>query len=173
MEGEFTQVQERRIDTYFWWSVVIKGVISAAEIAAGIVVFFIPVTTLTAPLIQFAGSEVFEEPGNLIAQQLLHISQQLAVTSGTFIALYLLSRGAVKLALIIALLKHKLWAYPSSLVVIGLFVAYQLYEIVVSHSAAIVALTLFDFIVMYFIWREYQVLLVHHGGVHKEPPQGN
>ncbi len=158
---DFTQKEERQIGTYFWWSVVLKGVISAGEIAAGLLIFFVPLTTLTAPFIKIAGAELFEEPGNLVAGYLVHAGNSLALAGSTFVAVYLLTRGLIKLLLIIALLKHQLWAYPSSLVVLGLFVAYQCYQFAVSPSIFLVVLTVFDLIVMYFIWREWQVLDAH------------
>jgi uncharacterized membrane protein len=69
-----------------------------------------------------------------------------------------LSRGLVKFALVVALLKNQLWAYPSSLVVLGLFVVYQMYQIATAFSALLVFLTIFDLIVIWFIWKEYQVV---------------
>ena len=38
---------------------------------------------------------------------------------------------------------------------------YQIYEIYHTHSVFLIALTLFDFVVMWFIWREYEVLKSH------------
>lgn len=158
MTHEFTQQEEKRISLYFHISILIKGAISLAEIAAGIVVLFVPVTFFTNLVIGLAQSELAQEPGDFIATHLTHVAQDFALTSSAFIAIYLLSRGLVKVVLIAALLKNKLWAYPASLVVLGLFVLYQIYQITTGFSWLLVALTIFDFIVMYFIWREYQIL---------------
>lgn len=154
-------VQERRLRLYFDISIIGKGIVSAAEIVAGVVAFFIPVSTIADLVGGWARGELGEDPGDFIATQLDHLAHQLAFTSSTFIALYLLSRGLVKFVLIIAMLRNQLWAYPWSLAVIGAFVLYQIYQIVTAYSVAIVLLTLFDFVVMYFIWREYQVLKSH------------
>jgi uncharacterized membrane protein len=158
MPHEFTSLEEKRIRLYFRISILFKGAISVAEIIAGIAFFFIPVTYLSSLVTQYAQTELLNEPGDFIATHILSIAHDFALTSGTFIAFYLLSRGLVKVVLIAALLKNKLWAYPASLAVLGLFVAYQLYQIYTGFSVPLVALTIFDFIVMYFIWREYQVL---------------
>jgi len=154
---ESAQVR-RSIRLYFDVSVILKGLISFVEVVAGILAFFIPVSVLTNFLLNIAGGELIEQPNDFFAQLLSHSAQQLSLTSGTFIAIYLLSRGLVKLLLVVALLKNQLWAYPTSLVVIGAFVCYQVYQFAVGHSLFIVLLTVFDFIVMYFIWREYQIL---------------
>jgi len=158
MPVQFTTDQEKRIRLYFRISILIKGAISLAEIVAGIIVIFVPLSYLVSPMVNFANAELAEEPGDFIATHLLHLSQEAALVSGTFVAIYLLSRGLVKVGLIAALLKNQLWAYPASLVVLGLFVAYQIYQIVTTGAAVVVGLTIFDLIVMYFIWREYQVL---------------
>ena len=81
--------------------------------------------------------------------------------SGTLIGFYLLTRGLIKVGLIAALLKNQLWAYPASLVVLGLFILYQTYEILLHHSLIIVAITIFDLIVVYLIWREWGILREH------------
>ncbi len=133
---EFTTQEERQIGQYFKISVLLKGAISLAEMIAGVTLLFIPLSFFL----------------NLLPID-LHIE-----VGGIFIAAYIFSRGFIKVLLIWAMLKNQLWAYPSSLVVLGLFVLYQLYEIVHTHSVALIALTIFDLVVMYFIWKEYEVL---------------
>jgi uncharacterized membrane protein len=154
----FTPQQEKRIREYFRISIFLKGVMSLIEVIGGILAFFVPVSSVTNFIVHLAQGELIEEPGDFIATHLIAIAQQFSVASGTFIAIYLLSRGLIKLFLVVALLKNQLWAYPSSLVVLGLFVVYQLYQIVTTFSILLVALTIFDLIVMWFIWREYEVV---------------
>jgi uncharacterized membrane protein len=155
---EFTQKEEKRIREYFLISILLKGAGSLVEVVAGLLAVFIPVSTFTNLILRYAEGELAENSSDFIATQLTHLAQQLSVAGGTFIALYLLSRGLIKLLLIIALLKNQLWAYPASLVVLGLFVVYQCYQLVTSFSFLLVALTVFDLIVMWFIWKEYEVV---------------
>lgn len=153
--------QEREVRFFFKASILIKGAISLLEVVAGMLALFIPVTAVTDIVMRLAQGELSEEPGDFIATHLVQLAHQFMFASGTFIALYLLSRGLIKLGLIVALLKNQLWAYPSSLLVLGLFVLYQLYQIIVTHSWLIVLLTLFDLVVMYFIWKEYVIVREH------------
>lgn len=150
--------ERRAIRLYFDVSVILKGLVSFLEVVAGVVALFVPVSVLTDFLLNLAGGELVEQPGDLLAQTVVHAAQQLSLTSGTFIAVYLLSRGLIKLLLVVALLRNQLWAYPVSLVVLGAFVAYQAYQFGIGHSLFIVLLTIFDLIVMYFIWREWRIL---------------
>jgi len=161
MLQHFTKNQEHRIREYFLVSVVIKGIISFAETVAGIVAFFIPVSSVTDSILRYANGELAENSSDFIANQLTHIAHNLAFASSTFIGLYLLSRGLVKLLLIIGLLKNKLWAYPNSIAVIGLFILYQVYQLVISFSGLLVALTIFDMFVIWSIWEEYKVIREH------------
>ena len=63
--------------------------------------------------------------------------------------------------LVIGLLKNKLWAYPASLIALGLFVLYQLYRFSYTHGAGLIVLTVFDLLVMSLIWHEYRLVRRH------------
>lgn len=154
--------EEQNTYRYFLLSIGLKGVISAAEIVAGILVLIIPPHTMHWLIALFTtGPMSFATPES-IAVYLDHAV--LLVTGATiFVSAYLLSRGIIKLFLIVALIKNKLWAYPISLVVLGLFMLYQCYQIVTTHSIEIILITLFDLVVVYFIWKEYQIVRHHHG----------
>ena len=155
---EFTKTEEKKIGLYFRLSVLGKGLVSALEILGGLIALFVPLTFFSNVLLSFTQGELIEDQSDFIATHLSQLALQFAIANVTFIAFYLLSRGIIKLLLVVALLKNQLWAYPSSLVVLGLFVAYQLYQIALTQSALVIALTIFDLIVMWFIWREWEVV---------------
>lgn len=152
-----TVTEEKNIYELFRISVLIKGAISVAEIIVGVLILFIP----TPVFLSFSTWLVTLIPNAFLSAHLL--AEVLKYTSGTalFLSAYLLSRGLVKVFLIWALLKNKLWAYPASLVILSLFVLYQLYQIAREHSVLVIGITLFDLVVMYFIWREYQIVKAH------------
>ncbi len=141
MEITFTPKQEKRITEYFYISIIIKGIISFAEMVAGVLALFIPITVITNIFIPWAQAELIEEPGDFIATNLVHLATQLSFSSGTFIAIYLFSRGFIKFALIVALFKKQLWAYPASLIVLGGFMIYQIYQIITTFSWLLILLT--------------------------------
>jgi uncharacterized membrane protein len=62
----------------------------------------------------------------------------------------------VKVTLVIALLRNKLWAYPWMIAVLLAFIAYQVYLIVLGPSPGLVALTVFDVLIVVLTWREYR-----------------
>ncbi len=160
MDAEQKQ-EEQRLRRYFLWSVWIKGAISAAEILAGLFVLVVPPASITALIIKLAQNELSEDPGSIVASHVLPLAQSASLASAGFIAFYLASRGLIKLVLVLALLKDKIWAYPASLAVMGLFIVYQTIDIILTHSPIMIMVTLFDLVVVYFIWREFVVVREH------------
>jgi uncharacterized membrane protein len=63
--------------------------------------------------------------------------------------------------LVIGLLRNKLWAYPVSLVALGLFIVYQLYRFSYTHGIGLIILTIFDIIVIALIYHEYRLVRRH------------
>lgn len=154
-------LQEKRIGELFELSVLLKGIHSVIEIAGGLLLFAVPTSVFTRMVTWVTQNELLEDPHDLIATSLMHLSEQLSVGGKVFGSLYLLSHGLIKIVLVIALLKNKLWAYPWSLAALSLFIIYQLYRFTFTHSLALVILTIFDLAVMWLIWREYQIVKKH------------
>jgi uncharacterized membrane protein len=100
--------------------------------------------------------ELSEDPNDVIARYLLHTADGLTGSAVLFGAVYLLAHGAVKVGLVIALLLNKLWAYPCMITVLLIFIGYQLYRIVLQPSVGLVALTVFDAVIVVLTWREYR-----------------
>ena len=62
----------------------------------------------------------------------------------------------MKVVLVVALLLNRLWAYPWMIVLLLLFIAYQLYRIVLNPTAGLIGLTIFDTMIVALTWREYR-----------------
>jgi uncharacterized membrane protein len=74
------------------------------------------------------------------------------------LAIHLLSHGVVKMFAVLALLKNKLWGYPLSIVVFGGFIAYQIYRFTLTGGIGLIALTIFELVVVGLIWLEYRAV---------------
>ena len=151
-------LRDKRIQTFFRLSVSLKGLHSILEIIGGILLLLIPPAAITQFIIFATQEKLQEDPHDLIANYLLHFGSTLSLGTTLFGGIYLLSHGIVKIILVVALLKNKLWAYPWSLAVLGVFILYQVYRFTFTHSMGLVVLTLFDFAVMWLIWREYRIV---------------
>lgn len=154
-------MQERRIHQLFEVSVLLKGAHALVECAGGLLLAVTSNATIAGWIEWLTQDELHEDRGDFLASHLIAWSQHFSVQSQNFYAFYLLSHGAVKIALVAGLLMRKLWAYPASLVVMGLFIAYQLERYTRTHGIGLIVLTAFDLFVMVLIWHEYRLLRRH------------
>lgn len=155
------KISEDQIRRIFRVSVVLKGIDAFVECAAGVALALISTQTIVNLVNFVTQEELVEDPHDFIATHLVAIAQHFSIQSRHFYAFYLLGHGVVKLALVAGLLKGKLWSFPASLVVLGLFVVYQLYRFSYTHSVGLLALTIFDIFVMVLIWHEYGLARRH------------
>ena len=154
-------MQERRIHQLFEVSVLLKGAHAVIECIGGLALALTSNSVIAAWVARLTQDELHEDKADFVANNLLAWAQGFSVATQHFYAFYLLSHGVVKLALVAGLLMRKLWAYPASLAVMTLFIAYQLYRYTFTHSAGLIVLTVFDLVVMALIWHEYQLLRRH------------
>ena len=154
-------MNERRIHQIFRISVLLKGAHALVECIGGLVLTVVSTSTLTSLVNALTQDELIEDPNDFVAVHLLSLAQNFTVGTQHFYAFYLLSHGVVKVFLVIGLLRNKLWAYPVSLVVLGLFIAYQLYRFSYTHGVGLIVLTVFDVFVMELIWHEYRLVRRH------------
>ena len=157
-------MNERRIHQVFEVSILLKGAHALIECLGGLALAFVSTSTISAVVNMFTQEELIEDPHDLIATHLLAFSQNFSVSSKHFYAFYLLSHGAIKVLLVIGLLKGKLWSYPASIVVLGIFILYQIYRYIYTKSPGLVVLTVFDLFVLGLIWHEYRLVRRHFSG---------
>src|SRR5437899_9257328 len=154
-------MNERRIHQIFVISVLLKGAHALIECIGGLALAFVSTSAITRLVNALTQEELLEDPNDFVAAHLLSLAQNFTVSTQRFYAFYLLSHGIIKVFLVVGLLRNKLWAYPVSLVVLGLFIVYQLYRFSYTHGFGLIVLTLFDVIVMGLIWHEYQLVRPH------------
>ena len=152
-----TSKREKNIHRLFEISVLLKGLHALLEVVGGLFLLFISTGTIAQSLTWLTQDELVEDPHDIIARYFIHAGEQLSAGK-QFASLYLLSHGLIKLALVIGLLKNKLWAYPWSIIVLGLFMIYQVYRYTYTHAIGLILLTLFDVVVLWLIWHEYRLV---------------
>ena len=96
-----------------------------------------------------------EHPANWFAQMIERWTYGLTVDTEHFASIYLIAHGVAKLFIAWGLIGEKLWAFPTALVVFGLFILYQMYRVAHTHSFALALLIAIGLAVCYLIWREY------------------
>ncbi len=145
-----------RLDRLFEIGIIAKGLNGVVEVIGGLLLLFVTPARVHSWAVRLTQEELSEDPHDFIATHLLHSANGITGGAVLFGSLYLLSHGAVKIFLVVSLLRNKLWAYPLTIVVLSGFVAYQLYRIFLQVSFAMVALTVFDLVIIWLTAREYR-----------------
>jgi uncharacterized membrane protein len=134
----------------------LKGVGALFEIASGVLLWVVKPSQMN-DMVRWLGENVLADaPHHPFATHVLNASQRFADHGATFASYYLLAHGAVKLALVICLLWNKIWAYPLTIAVFGAFMVYQVRRFTHTHAWALIWLTVFDAVIVYLTWKEYQ-----------------
>ena len=154
-------MRERRVHQIFVVSVLFKGAHALIEIAGGLALYFVSTAAIVGLINRWSYGELAEDGHDRVAQHLLGFARTFSVAQHDFYAFYLLSHGVVKAVLVYGLLKEKLWAYPASFVVFGLFIAYQLYRYSFTHDVGLILLSIFDLVVIWLAVHEYRLLRKH------------
>ena len=128
------QVGHRLFKAGIW----LKGTNGALELIGGLLLATIPLSLFTKTILFLTQHDAGSSAKDWAFREL---SQGLSQVFGesTFAIFYLLSHGAVKVGLAIALLREIRWAYPVALGVFGLLAGYEVYRFVV-HPGVMMAI---------------------------------
>lgn len=144
------------LDRTFEVGIILKGLDGVLELLGGLLLLLVSPDTINRLAVTITQGELSQDPHDFIANRILHTAHHLTGSSLLFGALYLLSHGIVKIVLVAALLRNKLWAYPWMIAFLGVFIIYQIYRVVLDHSLSLTALTIFDAFIAWLTWREYK-----------------
>ncbi|MDX6320150.1 MAG: hypothetical protein QOF52_8 [Propionibacteriaceae bacterium] len=143
-------------DRVFEIGIIGKGLNGVAELVGGMLLLFLSPDRIHRIAVTLTQAELSEDPRDFIATYILHTANGLTGNSVLFGAVYLLAHGLVKVSLVVAILMNKIWAYPWLIAVLILFIVYQTYQIALNPTAALIALTVFDLIIVALTRREYR-----------------
>ena len=92
---------------------------------------------------------------------LRHAAALFSLSSEHFMAIYLLAHGLIKIVMVAALLRNRLWAYPAAIFVFTGFIAYQLYRYTFTGGIGLILLSAFALFLIGIIWLEYRAQRRH------------
>ncbi|SDB95133.1 Uncharacterized membrane protein [Raineyella antarctica] len=147
---------DRLLDRTFFVSLILKGLDGVLELIGGVVLLVVTPSQIQLAVAAVTRGEFAEDPNDLVATLLVRYAGQLNVSLTLFGAWYLLVHGVVKVLLVGAVLRDRLWAYPWLIGFLVAFVGYQSYELVVHYTWGLLLLTLFDVFILYLTYREYR-----------------
>jgi len=143
------------LDKIFEGGIILKGASGVLEFVAGLLLVFTSPDAIRSFLAFLTQREIAEDPNDTLANLILHSAEHFNSGNKTFAIAYLWVHAAVKLTAVVGILRNQLWAYPFSLISLGLLMLYQVYSMSVKFSAGMLVLTVFDAIILWLIWREY------------------
>lgn len=151
-----TLKRSRRIfELLFTYSLILKAVLAGLETLSGFFLRFLPFQTVTRMIVSITPDD--PTPG-FFDRHITQWTHHLSIGELHFAGLYLMTHGAIKLLLVMGLLKKTIWMYPVAIVVFSIFVIYQLHRFVHTGAWGMFALSLFDLFVIYLIVREFRAL---------------
>ena len=146
------------IEIGFYGGLVIKGLDAIIEFMGGFLLIFLSHDWLNQLIQSIALPELKEDPTDTVMNYLITFGQNFSISSQHTVAIYMVLHGATKLVVIWLLWNKKLWAYPLSIVIFGLFVIYELYSYAHNHSVLLLLLIFVDLAMIVMIILEYNHL---------------
>lgn len=135
-----------------------KGIDGALEVIAGIALLFTSTESLRTLVGWLTQGELQEDPTDFVATHLVEFFHRLTFSTKHFASAYLLVYGFTKIGLAAGLLRGKLWAYPTALTVLGVFLGYQAYRFSHNLSIGLGLVSVLDLVVIILIWRDYKFM---------------
>jgi uncharacterized membrane protein len=135
--------------------ILVKFIDGVIQIIGAIFLFFIGPKMINTLLLKLFAEELVENPNNFIINHLLSFSAGISQGAQIIFAIYLFANGLVKVGLVLAIWKHKPWAYPLCGVVLSLFVLYEFYLFVHTLSFFLFSLMIIDIIILALLRFDY------------------
>jgi uncharacterized membrane protein len=139
-------------------SVIIKGIDGILEIIGGFLLIFFSPLTITNTILFLARTELTKGSRHRLLVYFYQVASNTSLHRRHFYSLLFLSHGALKLILVSGLMRNKVWAYPTTMVIFTAFALYQAFEIYSSPSIPLGIITAVDILVVLLIGREYYAM---------------
>jgi uncharacterized membrane protein len=147
-----------RTELLFRIAMAFKGIDGLVELIGGITLLLVSQAAVQKVIAAVVTHDLLGPPDGSLTRHFVEGTAEFASGNRTFVVLYLLLHGVIKVALVIALLRHWLPAYPVAMVVLGLFVLYELYRATQTGSVLLPVLAALDVVVIALVVREYRAL---------------
>ncbi len=150
--------RDAALHVVFWTGIIFKGIDGVLETVGGIALLVVSTQFISNLVHLVFRHELFQDRNDLLANYLVNMADQLSISTKTFAAVYLLVHGVIKIGLVGAIWRKRLWAYPLTGVVFSLFVLYQVARFFFTHSFMLVLITGVDIIIIALLPHEYRRL---------------
>lgn len=149
-----TSFEEKVFVIGMWWRMG-YGIF---RIFFGLAVLKVVGTPLTDVVTRLMSHELVEDPNDMLYALVSHILTGHPLYVTYFLSVYFIFWGVVDVALSYNLLQHRLWAFPASFALIGLFMLYEVVRFTHTHSLILLSVVAVDVVILWLIHREYRKL---------------
>lgn len=153
-----TRSRPASLDRLFRVALLVKGVDGAAELIGAVLLLVISGQAVHRLVADVLARDLVGPPDGTLARHLVAGTDEFVSGNRTFAVVYLGLHGVLKLLLVAALLREWVRAYPLAVVVLGVFVVYELYRAVHTGSIVLPFLAALDVAIIVLIVREYREL---------------
>ena len=112
------------------------------------------------PVIQVVSTlmrhELVEDPSDILYSFITNVLTSHPLYITYFLSFYFIFWGVLDVTLSYNLIKHRLWAFPASFLLISLFVIYEVTRFIDTHSFILLGIILLDIIILWLIRREHK-----------------
>lgn len=140
---------------------ILKGINGLLEIVGGLLLLFLNPNRMDRLIVFMTQNELSKDPNDMVANTLISLGHSFSINPNYFGIYYLMTHGLIKCILIFLLWQKKIWAYSLAMIVLAIFITYQLYRYTMSPSAFLIALSVFDSIMIVLIFIEYRKIKKH------------
>lgn len=144
------------LDKTYEIGIIIKGIDGILELIGGILILTLNANAIHGITQFLTENALASDPDNIIAIHIAKLGSDLASNRNYFAAAFLLTHGLVKVVLVVCLLLNKVWAYPWALGALGLFLIYQVYQLVTAPTFPMAFLSVLDAVIIWLVYREWQ-----------------
>lgn len=137
-------------------TIVAKGMLGVLQLLAAILIYLGALQYLPGFAKWLVQNELAENPNDYIALKILEIAGSAPATGSTFYTTYFVAHGLLHIAVVAALLSGARWANHVAVIVLALFVIYQVYEWMSVGGHMLIVLTAIDLAVIYLTVREHR-----------------
>jgi uncharacterized membrane protein len=142
----------------YLFSLGMQALIGGSQLVVAIVLQIAQQTGELTEVAHWTAHVLATDTPDPLAASLLRAVHDFSIHPHTFWSVYLIGHGLLNLGVVLALLAKKPWAHPASIVVLTGFIAYQLDRYHLSHAPVLLLLSVFDFVVILLVWREWREL---------------
>jgi uncharacterized membrane protein len=155
-------------DRFYFVGVSIKGIDGIVELILGLALLLVPSLPHTALEAAASRASTGTIPfGQFISNYLENLDGTLAHWGTWLVIAYLTAHGVIKVLLVVCLLLRLHRVYPIAVVVLGAFLAYEIYLFCAKPGVTLGIFVVLDAVIIYLVIREYRQIarLAHSNGL--------